>query len=241
MWHLRRAVQTHRRPFGIALGLVLLLGLGLTGCARSAPVSLLPDQIQTLHQDREAWMWADGSCPTSLPPPVHAASGDQALVGAVSWPSGGQAGYECATTFRFYMAGVHFSLQGVAWGATTHAQLTFRLAGLEEPLMQASDCVVQLSVAKQEWSQEDPTQVLTDPYAVLHPGNLSAIGAGSAHQVAYDSRTQTVTVDATAAVSDWIVQRQPNQGFLFTSPFNSPAGGCRLIRLSSVALLFSHG
>ena len=66
-----------------------------------------------------------------------------------------------------------------------------------------------------------------NPYAVLFPGNVSAIGAGSAHPVIYDSGAKTVTVDVTAAVSDWIAQRHPNQGFLFKS-FN----GCRLMRLS---------
>jgi hypothetical protein len=235
MRHRGTGLQTNRRCLGIALALVL----GLNGCARSTPVALAPDQIQTLHQDYTAFMWANGSCPTSPPPPVHAASGDSALVGAESWASGGQAGYECATTFRFYMAGARFPLHGVTWGATAHAQLAFRLDALEglgEPLAQAPDCVVQLSVAEQEWAREDPTQVLTDPYAVLHPGNLSAIGVGSAHPVTYDSRTQTVTVDASAAVGDWIAQRQPNQGFLFNSP-----GGCRPIRLSSVALIVSQG
>lgn len=234
MGHLRMAVQTTRRPMGSALGLVLVLGL--TGCARSAPLSMPPDQIQTLQQDDMAWMWANGSCPTSLPPPVPTTSGDAALVGAESWPSGGQAGYECATTYRFYMAGVHFSMQGVTWEATASAQLTFRLEGLEAPLTPASTCQIQVTVANEAWAQESPTTTVVDPYAVLFPGNLGAIGAGSAHRVTYDRRTQTVTVDATAAVGEWIAQRQPNQGFLFRSPV-----GCGLTRLASVTLLLSHG
>lgn len=234
MQHLRLAVQTNRRPMGIALGLVLVLGL--TGCARSAPVSLLPDQIQTLHQDNEAWMWANGSCPTSSPPPIPSASGDAALVGVESWPSGGEAGYECATTYRFYMAGVRFLLQGVDWGATTHAQLVFGLEELGKPLTPSSTCQIEVTVAEEAWGQESPTTTTMDPYAVLFPGNLDAIGSGSAHRVTYDSRTQTVTVDATAAVGEWIAQRQPNQGFLFRSPFD-----CGLARLTSVALRFSQG
>lgn len=86
MRYLRVTVQTNRRPMGIALGLVLVLGL--MGCARSAsvssPVSLPPDQIQTLHQDDVTWTWAYGSCPTSSSPPAHSTSGDSALVGTES-------------------------------------------------------------------------------------------------------------------------------------------------------------
>jgi hypothetical protein len=228
------AVRTNRRPVGIALGLVLVLGV--TCCARSAPVSLLPDQIQTLHEDLEAWVWANGSCLTSPPPPVPATSGDSALVGAETWPSGGKDGYECATTYRFYMAGGRFPLNGVAWGATSHAQLVFGLEELGNPLTPSSTCQIQVTVDNEAWAQESPTTTEVNPYAVLFPGNLSAIGAGSAHRVTYDSLTQTVTVDATAAVGDWMAQRQPNQGFLFRSPVD-----CGLARLASVALHLSQG
>jgi hypothetical protein len=223
---------------GSALGLLLMvvLVLALAGCARAASVSLPPDQIQTLQQDDLAWMWANGGCPTSPPPPTPAASGDAAVVGAQRWPSGGRAGYECATTYRFSMAGVHFPVQGVTWGATTSAQLTFRLEGINAPLTQASTCPIQVTVAQEAWAQESPTTIAVDPYAVLFPGNLGAIGAGSAHRVTYDRRTQTVTVDATAAVGEWIAQRQPNQGFLFRSPL-----GCGVTRLASVVLLLSQG
>jgi hypothetical protein len=231
-------VQTNRRPIGIALGLVVVLGL--MGCARAAPVSspvsLPPDQIQTLHQDEESWTWANVNCPSSSPPPVPPASGDAALVGAESWPSGGQAGFECATAFRFYMAGVRFPVQGVAWGATTSAQLTFRLEELEAPLTPSSTCSIEVTVAKEAWTQESPMTTTVDPYAVLFPGNLGAIGAGSAHRVTYDGRTQTVTLDATAAVGDWITHHQPNQGFLFRSPDE-----CGLARLAGVALRLRHG
>jgi hypothetical protein len=215
---------------------LLVLVLGLMGCARSAPVSLPPDQIQTLQQDEMAWMWANGSCPTRPAPPIPSTSGDAALVGAQGWPNGGQASYECATSYRFFMAGMHFPVQGVTWGATASAQLTFRLEGLEAPLTPASTCPIQITVAQEAWAQESATTTVVDPYAVLFPCNLGAIGAGSAHRVAYDRRTQTVTLDATAAVSDWIAQRQPNQGFLFRSPL-----GCGLTRLASVALLLSQG
>jgi hypothetical protein len=226
----------------IALGLMLVLGL--TGCARSAPVSspvsspvsLRPEQIQTLHQDDEAWMWANGSCPTSPPPPVQSASGDAALVGVETWPSGGQAGYECATTYRFYMAGARFPLQGVAWGATSHAQLVFGLEEVGTPPTPSSTCQIQVTIDNEAWAQESPTTTEVDPYAELFPGNLGAIGAGSAHPVTYDSRTHTVMVDATAAVGGWIAQRQPNQGFLFRSPVD-----CGLARLASVALHLSPG
>jgi hypothetical protein len=234
MWHLYRAVQTNRRPIGIALGLVLVLAL--TGCAHSAPVSLRPDLIQTLQEDLEAWMWANGSCPTSPPPPVPATSGDSALVGAETWPSGGKDGYECATTYRFAMAGMRFPLQGVAWGTTSHAQLVFGLEELGTPRTPLSTCQIQVTVDNGAWAQESPTSIEVNPYAVLFPGNLSAIGAGSAHRVTYDSRSHTVTVDATAAVGDWIAQRQPNQGFLFRSPAD-----CGLARLASVALRLSQG
>jgi hypothetical protein len=221
----------------MGIALVLVLVLGLTGCARSAPVSSLrPDQIETLHQDDVIYTWAYGSCPTNPPPPVHSASGDSALVGAESWPSGGQAGFECATTLRFYMAGVRFPVRGLAWGATTHAQLAFGLEGLGEPLTPPPTCQIEVTVAEHAWAQEDPTTTAADPYAVLFPGNLGAIGTGSAHSVTYDRRTQTVTVDVTAAVGNWIAQRQPNQGFLFKSFF-----GCQLTRLTSVALLLSQG
>jgi hypothetical protein len=234
MRHLRRAVQTNRRSIGIALGLVLVLGL--TGCARSAPASLRPDQIQTLHQDLSVFEWANSSCPTSSPPPIPSTSGDSALVGEESWPSGGQAGYECMTTDRFYMACVRFPLSGVAWGASTHAQLVFGLEELGTPLTPPPICQIQVSVDHEAWAQESPTTTEVDPYAVLFPGNPGAIGAGSAHQVTYDSRAQTVTVDATAAVGGWMTQRQPNQGFLFRSPVD-----CGLACLTSVALHLSQG
>jgi hypothetical protein len=236
MRHLRVTVQTNRRPMAIALGLVLMLGL--TGCARSSPVSVSvrPDQIQTLHQDDVTYTWAYGSCPSNPPPLVPSASGDSALVGTESWPSGGQAGYECATTFRFSMAGVRFPVRGLAWGATTHAQLAFGLEELGEPLTSPPTCRIEVTVAEHAWAQEDPRTPARDPYAVLFPGNLGAIGAGSAHRVTYDRRTQTVTVDATAAVGDWIAQRQPNQGFLFKS-FTD----CGLTRLTSIVLLLSQG
>jgi hypothetical protein len=86
-------------------------------------------------------------------------------------------------------------------------------------------------VAEQDWAQADPLQTAAHPYAMLSPGKGSAIGAGSSHAVAYDSGTRMVTVDATTAVSDWVAQRRPNQGFLFKS-----FGGCRLTRLSGLAL-----
>jgi hypothetical protein len=137
------------------------------------------------------------------------------------------------------MAGVRFPLSGVDVGATTHAQLAFRLQspdGPGEPPAQPPDCAIEVSVAVQEWAREDPTQGAADPYAVLSPSRGSAMGAGSAHSVAYDSADQTVTMDATAAVGAWVAQRQPNQGFLFKD-----SGGCRLTRLSGVALILSQG
>jgi hypothetical protein len=234
MPHHRLRPRTNCRCLGITLLLVLVLAL--TGCARSAPASLLPDQIQTLHQDDVFYTWASGDCPTSPPPAVRSAGTNQAILGEESWPSGGKSGFECATANRIYMAGVRFPLRALESGAIAHAQLAFRLDGLDEPLAHTPDCVVELSVAEQEWAHEDPTQTAADPYAVLSPGKGSSIGAGSAHPVAYDSSTQTVTIDATAAVGDWIAQRHPNQGFLFKS-FN----GCRLTRLSAVALILSRG
>jgi hypothetical protein len=160
-------------------------------------------------------------------------------VGEESWPSGGKAGYECATATRIYMAGVRFPLRGVDQTAIVHAQLAFRLEGLDglgQPLTQAPDCTIEVSVAEQDWAQEDPSQTAADPYAVLSPGKGSAIGVGSAHAVTYDSSTQTVMVDVTAAVGDWVAQRHPDRGFLFKS-FN----GCQLTRLSSPTLNLSQG
>ena len=133
------------------------------------------------------------------------------------------------------MADVRFPVQGVAWGATASAQLTFRLEELGEPLTTSSTCRIEVTVAEHAWAQEDPRTPAADPYVILFPGNLGAIGAGSAHRVTYDRHTQTVTVDATAAVGDWIAQRQPNQGFLFKS-FTD----CGLTRLASIVLLLSQ-
>lgn len=227
-------LQANWRCPGIAL--VLVLVLGLTGCSRSAPVSLPPDQIQTLHQDYAFYTWASGDCPTNPSPAVRSAGTDQALLGAESWPSGGKAGFECASTTRTYMAGMRFPLGGLDPTSVAHAQLAFRLDGLGEPLTQPPACAVEVSVAEQAWAHEDPSQHVVNPYAVLYPGNLGAIGAGSAHPVLYDKSTQTVTVDVTAAVGDWVAQRHSNQGFLFKS-----FDGCRLMRLSSIALILSHG
>ncbi len=231
MLHRRMALQINWRNLGIAL----TLALGLAGCARSAPVSLPPDQIQTLHQDYVAYRWASGDCPTNPSPTVRPTGTDQALLGVENWPSGGKAGFECATTTRFYIAGMRFPLQGLDSKSIAHAQFTFRLDGLDEPLTQSPACAVDVLVAEQDWAHEDPSQSVANPYAVLFPGNVSAIGAGSAHPVSYDSGAKTLTVDVTTAVSDWIAQRHPNQGFLFKS-FN----GCQLMRLSDVALILSY-
>jgi hypothetical protein len=234
MPHRRMALQTIWR--GLSIALVLALGLGLTGCSRSTPVSLPPDQIQTLHQDYLIYTWASGDCPTKPAPAVRSAGTDQVLVGMESWPSGGKAGFECATTMRIYMAGMRFPLRGLDSQAIAHAQLAFHLDGPGGPLTQPSACLVEVSVAEQEWARENPTQRVVDPYAVLYPGNVSAIGAGSAHPVSYDSGANTVSMDVSAAVGDWIAQRHPNQGFFFKS-FDE----CRLMRLSSVALTLSQG
>jgi hypothetical protein len=217
----------------LSLGLALLLAL--SGCSRSTPVSLPPDQIQTLHQDHIFYTWASGDCPTSPPPAVRSARPDQAILGEESWPSGGKAGFECATTSRIYMAGARFSLAGVDPAATTNAHLAFRLDVLGQPPIQPSDCAIELSVAEQDWALEDSSQGVADPYAVLLPGKGSALGAGSPHAVTYHSATQTVTVDVTAAVSDWLAQRRPNQGFLFKSLY-----GCHLTRLSGIILILGH-
>jgi hypothetical protein len=219
----------------MALKLGLALGIGLTGCSRSGPLSLLPDQIQTLHQDDVIYTWASGDCPTSAPPTIRSAGTNQAILGEETWPSGGKAGFECTTATRIYMAGVRFPVRGLDQKATARAQLAFRLEGLSglgEPLAQPLTCAIEVSVAEQDWAQVDPSQTAADPYAVLSPGKGSAIGAGSAHAVAYDSGTQMVTVDATAAVGDWVAQRHPNYGFLFKG-----FDGCRLTRLSSLALI----
>jgi predicted small lipoprotein YifL len=236
MPHRCMRLQTNRRCLGMALILGLVLGIGLAGCSRSGPLSLPPDQIQTLHQDDVFYMWAYSDCPTSPPPAVRSAGTNQALVGEESWPSGGKAGFECATATRIYIAGVRFPLRGLDSGGIAHAQLALRLDRLGQPLTQPPDCTIEVSVAEQDWAQADLSQTAADPYAVLSPGKGSAIGVGSAHAVTYDSSTQTVTVDVTAAVGDWIAQRHPNQGFLFKS-FN----GCRLTRLSSLALILSQG